>query len=304
MAANPYREIETGEPGRIGWRVHYYDEVDSTQRIAAEFANQGAAQGTVVIAELQNAGRGRMGRQWHSPPGVNLYATIILRPAMPLNEVPRLSLVAGVAAAEALETVAPGRVALKWPNDVWLRTGDVNGGAGDATARASGQTADASDLTPDPFPKGRESKIAWRKAGGIIAEAVTDGSQRLQCVLLGIGLNLNLAREQVPSELRDKATSVLIATGRRCDRIALAGALFKRLDTRYMETETRGFGVIRPLWEHFSALTGRSVVVVDTGARIAGVVKGIDADGALLLETTGRTIRILTGDVSIEGAYD
>ena len=304
MAANPYREIETGEPGRIGWRVHYYDEVDSTQRIAAEFANQSAAQGTVVIAELQNAGRGRMGRQWHSPPGVNLYATIILRPAMPLNEVPRLSLVAGVAAAEALETVAPGRVALKWPNDVWLRTGDVNGGAGDATARASGQTADASDLTPDPFPKGRESKIAWRKAGGIIAEAVTDGSQRLQCVLLGIGLNLNLAREQVPSELRDKATSVLIATGRRCDRIALAGALFKRLDTRYMETETRGFGVIRPLWEHFSALTGRSVVVVDTGARIAGVVKGIDADGALLLETTGRTIRILTGDVSIEGAYD
>lgn len=304
MAANPYREIETGEPGRIGWRVHYYDEVDSTQRIAAEFANQGAAQGTVVIAELQNAGRGRMGRQWHSPPGVNLYATIILRPAMPLNEVPRLSLVAGVAAAEALETVAPGRVALKWPNDVWLRTGDVNGGAGDATARASGQTADASDLTPDPFPKGRGSKIAWRKAGGIIAEAVTDGSQRLQCVLLGIGLNLNLAREQVPSELRDKATSVLIATGRRCDRIALAGALFKRLDTRYMETETQGFGVIRPLWEHFSALTGRSVVVVDTGARIAGVVKGIDADGALLLETTGRTIRILTGDVSIEGAYD
>ena len=304
MAANPYREIETGEPGRIGWRVHYYDEVDSTQRIAVEFANQGAAQGTVVIAELQNAGRGRMGRQWHSPPGVNLYATIILRPAMPLNEVPRLSLVAGVAAAEALETVAPGRIALKWPNDVWLRTGDVNGGAGDATARASGLTAGASDLTPDLFPKGKGSKIAWRKAGGIIAEAVTDGSQRLQCVLLGIGLNLNLAREQVPSELRDKATSVLIATGRRCDRIALAGALFKRLDTRYMETETRGFGVIRPLWEHFSALTGRSVVVVDTGARIAGVVKGIDADGALLLETTGRTIRILTGDVSIEGAYD
>jgi BirA family biotin operon repressor/biotin-[acetyl-CoA-carboxylase] ligase len=79
--------------------------------------------------------------------------------------------------------------------------------------------------------------------------------------------------------------------------------LFKRLDTRYMETETQGFGVIRPLWEHFSALTGRSVVVVDTGARIAGVVKGIDADGALLLETAAGTQRILTGDVSIEGAY-
>jgi BirA family transcriptional regulator, biotin operon repressor / biotin---[acetyl-CoA-carboxylase] ligase len=311
MASNPYREIEAGEPGRIGWRVHYYDEVDSTQRIAAEFANQGAAQGTVVIAELQNAGRGRMGRQWHSPPGVNLYATIILRPTMPLNEVPRLSLVAGVAAAEALETVAPGRVALKWPNDVWLANSDLSAGA--------------SDLTPGPFPKGKGSKygeaslpkgkgadskkvsgrdsVPWRKAGGIIAEAITDGSQRLQCVLLGIGLNLNLAREQVPPELRDKATSVRIATGRPCDRIAFAGALFKRLDTRYMETETQGFGVIRPLWEHFSALTGRSVVVVDTGARITGVVKGIDTDGALLLETAAGMQRILTGDVSIEGAY-
>jgi BirA family transcriptional regulator, biotin operon repressor / biotin---[acetyl-CoA-carboxylase] ligase len=311
MASNPYREIETGEPGRIGWRVHYYVEVDSTQRIAAEFANQGTAQGTVVIAELQNAGRGRMGRQWHSPPGVNLYATIILRPTMPLSEVPRLSLVAGVAAAEALETVAPGRVALKWPNDVWLASSEL--------------TAGASDLTPGPFPKGKGSKygegslhkgkgadnkkgsgrdsVAWRKAGGIIAEAVTDGSQRLQCVLLGIGLNLNLAREQLPSDLRNKATSVLIVTGRPCDRIALAEALFKRLDTRYMETESQGFGVIRPLWEHFSALTGRNVVVVDTGARISGVVKGIDADGALLLETTAGTQRILTGDVSIEGAY-
>jgi biotin-(acetyl-CoA carboxylase) ligase len=328
VAANPYREVEAGEPGRIGWRVHYYDEVDSTQRIAAEFADQGAAQGTVVIAELQNAGRGRMGRQWHSPPGVNLYATIILRPAMPLNEVPRLSLVAGVAAAEALQTVAPGRVALKWPNDVWLAVEDVDGGTSDSgpVYKKGNLTAGASDLTPGPFPEGKGSKygevslpkgkgtdsrkvsgrdsVVWRKAGGIIAEAVTDGSQRLQCVLLGIGLNLNLAREQVPSELRDKATSVLIATGRLCDRIALAGTLFKRLDTRYMETETQGFGVIRPLWEHFSALTGRSVVVVDTGARIVGVVKGIDADGALLLETAAGTKRILTGDVSIEGAYD
>ncbi len=100
-----------------------------------------------------------MGRGWHSPPGINLYTTIILRPRIAMSEVPRLSLVAGVAAAEALEDVAPGIVQLKWPNDVWL-----NG----------------------------------RKAGGIIAEAVTDRAQRLDSVLLGIGLNLNLALDDVP----------------------------------------------------------------------------------------------------------
>jgi BirA family transcriptional regulator, biotin operon repressor / biotin---[acetyl-CoA-carboxylase] ligase len=269
MAPNPYHQIENGEPGRIGWRIHYFDEVGSTQRVAAELAEEGAAQGTVVIAERQSAGRGRMGRSWHSPAGVNLYMTIILRPTMPLGQVPRLSLVAGVAAAEALETVAPGIVALKWPNDVWLR---------------------------------------GRKAAGIIAEAVTDPSQGLTCVLLGIGINVNLALKDVPAELRDKATSVRIATGRACDRIELASALFNRLHSRYMEIEETGFATVRPAWERYSALTGRRVTVVDGDARIAGVVRGIDDDGALLIDTDTGPARILAGEVdsdfSIEGAYE
>ncbi|MGH8013409.1 MAG: biotin--[acetyl-CoA-carboxylase] ligase [Candidatus Binataceae bacterium] len=265
MARNPYTEIESGGPGRIGWRIHYFDEVDSTQQVAAELAGQGAAQGTVVVAESQNAGRGRMGRRWHSPPGVNLYSTTILRPSMPLAEVPRLSLVAGVAAAEALETVAPGLVALKWPNDIWL-----NG----------------------------------RKSGGIIAEVVTDARQRLTCVLLGIGLNVNLALSDIPPELRDRATSVRIATARRCDRIALAEALFERLDQRYVETQTSGFAAVRPLWERYSALTGKRVVIVDGDTRIEGVVRGIDGDGALLLENGGTLKRIIAGDVNVEGAYE
>jgi BirA family transcriptional regulator, biotin operon repressor / biotin---[acetyl-CoA-carboxylase] ligase len=264
MPSNPYHAIQKGEPGTIGWRIDYFDEVGSTQRVAAELAAQGVAQGAVVVAEQQTAGRGRMGRQWHSPSGVNLYATIILRPTCELGEVSRLSLVAGVAAAEALETAAPGMVALKWPNDVWL---------------------------------------SQRKAGGIIAEAVTDANHGLQCVLLGIGLNLNLAARDIPPELQGKATSVLIATGYPCDRAAIASALLQKLGTRYMETERRGFAAVRPIWEHFSALTGRLVTVVDGGSRINGTVRGIDEDGALLLETAQGLTRILTGDVSIEGAY-
>lgn len=264
MRTNPYSTIENHQPGRIGCVIHYFAETGSTQEIARQLAAEGAAQGTVVIAETQSAGRGRMGRGWHSPPGVSLYMTIILRPRLALAEVPRLSLVAGVAAAEALESVAPGVVQLKWPNDVWL-----NG----------------------------------RKAGGIIAEAVTDVHQRLTAVLLGIGINLNLAPEQVPEELRERATSVLIATGRRCDRAAVANALFSSLNTRYMETETRGFAAVRPAWERYSALTGRRVTVVDAGTREEGVVRGIDSDGALLLETAGGIRRIVAGDVTLEGAY-
>jgi BirA family biotin operon repressor/biotin-[acetyl-CoA-carboxylase] ligase len=265
MPSNPYQAIQQGEPGTIGWRIDYFDEVGSTQRVAAELAEQGIAQGAVVIAERQSAGRGRMGRQWHSPPGVNLYATIILRPKCAIAEVPRLSLVAGVAAAEAVEMAAPGIVALKWPNDVWL-----NG----------------------------------RKAGGIIAEAVTNASRGLQCVLLGIGLNLNLTARDIPPELQDRATSVLIATGYPCERAAIASSLLQKLGTRYMETERHGFAAVRPVWERYSALTGRPVIVVDGASRIAGTVTGIDTDGALLLESAEGPTRILTGDVSIEGAYD
>lgn len=265
MLSNPYAAIENHQPGRIGCSIHYFEEVDSTQEIARELAAQGAPQGTAVIAETQTAGRGRMGRGWHSPPGVNLYTTIILRPAMPLSEVARLSLVAGVAVAEAMETAAPVIAQLKWPNDIWIK---------------------------------------GRKAGGIIAEAVTDSRQGLTSVLLGIGLNLNLAAQDMPAEIRSRAISVLIASGRKCDRVAVANALFLRLNTRYMEIERRGFGAIRPLWERYSALTGRRVTVIEMGTRQTGVVRGIDFDGALLLQTAAGVQRIVAGDVTLEGAYD
>jgi len=262
---NPYQAIASRTPGQIGWDIRYFEEVDSTQRVAAELAENGAGQGTVVIAEHQSAGRGRLGRAWHSPARVNLYMTVILRPQMPLAEVPQLSLVAGVAAAEALETVAPGLVALKWPNDIWLR------------------------------------KL---KAGGIIAEAVTDTTQRLLCVLLGIGLNLNLASNDIPPELIGKATSVMIATGRKCDRVQFAATLFNLLGAHYQAAEARGFSAVRQIYERYFALNGRRVTVIDGRTTATGVVRGVDADGALILETGSGPIRILTGDVSLEGAYD
>jgi BirA family biotin operon repressor/biotin-[acetyl-CoA-carboxylase] ligase len=265
MALNPYTSIEHGQPGRVGCLIHYLEETPSTQEVARALAADGAPQGTVVIAERQSAGRGRMGRGWHSPPGVNLYMTVILRPRIALAEVARLSLVAGVAVAEAVETVAPGLVQLKWPNDVWLR---------------------------------------GRKAGGIIAEAVSDQHLHLDCVLLGIGLNLNLSAEQIPPELRGRATSVFIATGRQCDRVAVANSLFLRLQSRYMETETHGFGAVREAWERYSALTGKRVTAVDAGTRLTGTVAGIDSDGALLLDTADGQRRIVAADVTLEGAYD
>ncbi len=261
---NPYQKIERGEPGTIGWQIHYFDELTSTQDRAARLADEGAEEGVVVIAETQSAGQGRLGRQWYSPPERNLYASVILRPKLASSAVACLNLMAGVAAAEAIETVAPGIVALKWPNDVWLR---------------------------------------GKKTGGILAKAVTDGHQ-LAYVLLGIGLNLNLRITDIPDDLRRIATSVEIETGSACDRSAVAAALFSRLHNRYTEMQRDGFAAIRPLWERYSALTGKKVTVADAGKQQTGVVKGIDEEGALLLDTGVGTARILAGDVSVVGAYD
>jgi BirA family transcriptional regulator, biotin operon repressor / biotin---[acetyl-CoA-carboxylase] ligase len=264
MSENPYRGIEKGEAGRIGWRIHYFDQTDSTQEAARELASDGAAEGTVVVAERQSAGRGRLGRSWHSPSNVSLYSTTILRPKMPLAKVPQISLMAGVAAADAIARVAPGIVALKWPNDLWLK---------------------------------------GRKTGGIIAEAVTDVKGELETVLLGIGINVNLSANDIPGELRERATSIRIATGRVCDRIELADSLFSSLDSRYMELLASGFAVMRPAWERYSALTGKRVAIVDGGRRIEGTVQGIDDEGALMLDLGPRVQRIVAGEVSVEGAY-
>jgi BirA family biotin operon repressor/biotin-[acetyl-CoA-carboxylase] ligase len=139
----------TGSWRRIEWRA----ELDSTQRLARELAHAGAAEGTAVIAEQQTAGRGRLGRQWHSPAGTNLYCSVVLRPAVALAAVPPLALVAGLAVADAVRETTGLAAALKWPNDV---------------------------------------QIAGRKVAGILMELDAE-VERVHVVVAGIGVNLNLA---------------------------------------------------------------------------------------------------------------
>jgi BirA family transcriptional regulator, biotin operon repressor / biotin---[acetyl-CoA-carboxylase] ligase len=122
LVATPDRldAAELGARLRGAWRrVEWRAEVDSTQRVARDLARDGAEEGTIVVAEAQTAGRGRLGRTWHSPAGANLYCSILLRPAIAPATVPQIALVAGLAVARAIEGLglAP---ALKWPNDVLL----------------------------------------------------------------------------------------------------------------------------------------------------------------------------------------
>nr|WP_320116597.1 biotin--[acetyl-CoA-carboxylase] ligase [uncultured Desulfuromonas sp.] len=252
--------VQSGlETRSIGQRVEYFTETDSTNLRAMELAEQGAEEGTVVIADCQNGGRGRMGRRWTSPAGVNLYTSILLRPMIAPIQAAQLTFLSAVATARAFETVAGIDVQVKWPNDIL-----VNG-----------------------------CKIA-----GLLNElsAETEG---IHHVVLGIGANLNMTREQFPDDLRRPATSVVLETGRPVSRIAFAQELYRQLDALYPLYQQQGFVPIRLAWEALFYLQGRKVQV-DCGADVfTGMVAGLAEDGALLLdlEQGGQQV-IYAGDVT------
>ncbi len=248
---------------RLGCRIEYFDSIDSTSSEARRLATAGAVEGTVVIAEAQSSGRGRLGRTWASPPLRNLYLSIVLRPHIGVAEAPQLTLVAGVAVGDAVREWVP-RAAVKWPNDI---------------------------------------VIDGRKVAGILTEMDAD-EDRVRCVILGIGVNLNATPEDFPEELRTTATSLRAATGHAIDRTAFAERLLLRVEASYTLFLAHGFAAIRPLWEAHSCLTGRTVRIDNAGQHCAGVVTGISDDGALILrKTAGDETRIIAGDVTVVGGY-
>jgi len=158
----------------IGHQVYYFLEIDSTNEKAFDLAAAGAPEGAVVIAEGQTKGKGRLQRVWHSPPGSNIYTSIILRSNLEPDCAPQISILAGVAVAETLDKYCRGQVKLKWPNDVLLQ----------------------------------EKKVC-----GILAQMKTSAS-RVDFIILGIGINVNINYNQLPQDIRNTATSLAIETGR------------------------------------------------------------------------------------------
>jgi len=248
---------------RIGHTILYFDSVDSTNTVAQRFAMDGAAEGTVVIAETQTQGRGRLGRTWISPPFRNLYLSVVLRPPIATAVAPQIGLVAGVAAVNAAREWA-SQAAVKWPNDV---------------------------------------VIDRRKVAGILTEMDADGD-RVRFAILGIGVNLNTTAEDFPDDLRDKAIGLCTAAGRPIDRVEFADHLLSRLEEHYDLFLREGFAAIRPLWESRASLIGRHVRIDAHTQRVEGVVAGLAEDGALLLRAAdGNEVRVVVGDVTVDGGY-
>jgi BirA family biotin operon repressor/biotin-[acetyl-CoA-carboxylase] ligase len=243
----------------VGREWHYEAQVSSTNALAREAALRGASEGAVFVADEQVGGRGRRGREWVSPPGCGIYVSVLLRPQLPPDALPLLTLMAAVAVVRAIADVGAGEARIKWPNDILL------GG---------------------------------HKVCGILTEMVAD-AESLACVILGIGLNVNTPPELLPERPLFPAGSLASVAGRRLPRARLLARLLNALDEGYAELIEQGGRPMLAAWEARSDLVGRRVSVARVNDTVTGVAEGLDSSGALVIRTdSGERQLILSGDIS------
>lgn len=241
-------------------RSRYFAPVmNSTNTEARRQAVENAPNGHLIWADAQRAGKGRLGRRWASPAGMNLYFSLVLRPRRPASDWPQITLTAAVAMVDALAVClagAPSPPRIKWPNDIW---------------------------------------VGGKKISGILTEADTAAGY----VILGIGLNVNMPATAMPPEIASTATSLLIETGRESDRDTLLAACLLSLEQWHHRWESDGFAAIRDAWTERWGMSGWSADIEEPGSpRERVTLIGVDAEGALLAKAAdGAQRRIIAGDV-------
>ncbi|HVO67447.1 MAG TPA: biotin--[acetyl-CoA-carboxylase] ligase [Syntrophales bacterium] len=246
---------------RIGNNIQFFKEVESTNDVASRLAKSGAPEGTVVIADCQTKGKGRLKRQWQSPPGCNIYTSIVLRPAIDPMFAPQITLMTGVAVADLLSVYCPENVTLKWPNDVQIR---------------------------------------GRKVCGILTEMSASAAKGVDFIIVGIGINVNIERVDFDESFRDIATSLKEEAGSEISRLDLTVKLFDNLENVYTRMLAEGFGFLKDMWLRYSDMVGKRIQVVFNDDVQAGEVLGIDDFGALIIADENDVIRrVMAGDASI-----
>jgi BirA family biotin operon repressor/biotin-[acetyl-CoA-carboxylase] ligase len=246
----------------VGRRIELYASVGSTNAALRELAHQGAPEGTVVLAEAQTAGRGRGGQSWYSPPGVNLYASVLFRPAIAAAAAAPFSLMGSLALADAIRELglAP---AIKWPNDVLVQR---------------------------------------RKVAGTLAElGIADDRVASLILGVGVNVNVTGAQLRAAlGEAGEAATSLREALGHPVDRNAFAAAFLIYLDEWLVVYRAQGPEPLRRAWRRLDVVTGRRVRVQEGQAVFDGWARGVDADGHLEVEDAGGGVRtVVTARVQL-----
>lgn len=244
----------------LGQQIHYKETVDSTQKIAHRLGLENVPEGTVVIADEQVGGRGRLDRVWHSPKNTGVWMSIILRPNIPVPKTPQLTLLTAVAVVQAIEDCTGLEAHIKWPNDILL-----NG----------------------------------KKVTGILTELQAE-ADRVHSVIIGIGMNVNQTKMDFPEELQSIATSLSIEKEEFLNRAEVIRAVFNRLENLYKLYLEKGFQPIKLLWESYAVSIGKIVTARTFSGSVTGRALGITDDGVLNIEDMNGVIHpIYSADIEI-----
>ena len=261
------REIRRylGDGELLGRQLHCLDTIDSTNTYAKKLAMQGAAEGTVVIANNQTAGRGRMGRQFQSPKDKGIYLTVLLRPDLPPSRLMPVTAMAGVAVCDAVEKVCGVRPGLKWPND---------------------------------------PVIGNRKLCGVLTEMSLEGETgSVQYLVLGIGINVGQRAEDFTSDVAEIATSLNAHLGREVCRAELAAALIRELERLYLTLLTGDLSEYLAAYRRDCVNLGKTVQLLGEGREVVTAVDVDEEFGLVVRTAAGEEKTVRSGEVSVRGMY-
>lgn len=236
--------------GRFGRRLHLLETVPSTQTAARELAEDGAPEGTLVLAEQQLRGKGRMGRGWISPPGKGLWMSLVLRPSVPIHCAPQLTLLTAVALCRSLRRTTELPVGIKWPNDLL---------------------------------------VDGKKISGILLESAAE-DERLKYIVAGVGISVNLQQSDYPEELLKQAVSLRLAAGRRFDRAGLLADFLAEWESLYDLFLQDGFSPIGALWESLSVSLHKPARLTTPQGELTGVPVGLEESGAIRVRKEDGTV--------------
>ena len=253
-----------------GHPVRYYSVTDSTNQVAKRLGDEGDPEGTLVIADEQTAGKGRSGRRWATPPGTNIAMTLLLRPKLQADRISMVTLVMGMAVAQAVRKLYGLEATVKWPNDVVIGTKKLSGTLTEMSAELDGSSLS-------------RTKVHY--------------------IVIGTGINVNML--DFLEEIRETATSLRLELGRTADRAQLIAEIMKCFEEDYaVFLESGDMSGLREEFEELMVNTGRQVTVLEPGHEYTGTALGINDRGELRVRTGDGSVReVYAGEVSVRGIY-
>ncbi len=241
----------------LGKQIHHKESVDSTQKIAHELALNGAEHGTIVIADEQLQGKGRMNREFISNNSDGLWMSLILRPNILPYEAPQLTLLTATVLAEVIDSYKLIKPNIKWPNDLLIDS---------------------------------------KKISGILTEMQAEQDHVLY-VIIGIGLNVNQSLSDFPKEVSEKVTSLKTATGKKWNKIELLQKIIRKFETKFDAYLEEGFPDIKTTWEKYGFRMNEKLLIKTTKETWEGKFLGISEDGALLAEHEGEIKKVYSAEI-------